>query len=582
MTTQVYYRRWRPRRFSELVGQEAVSRTLMQAIARQRIAHAYLFCGPRGTGKTSTARILAKAVNCLNPQDGEPCNACHICNAVSEGRAVDLIEIDAASNRGIDEVRNIREKVHYAPAEAKYKVYVLDEAHMLTDAAADALLKTLEEPPQHVIFVLATTEPHKLPSTVVSRCQRFDFRRIAPAVMVERLAMICAAEGIETDLTALHAIARQAAGSLRDAENLLEQVVTSFGSPVRVEQLNLLLGLTADDRVRALVAHMLQGRVPEALMLLNAVAVEGKDLRQLHRQMVEETREMLLIKSGARQMVAQPPEVVEAQASAVAQVPIERLFRLLRVLGQVAFRYEAPPALPLELAIVECAQEPSSTGVVVGEREAAASMGDGTPPGPLHPSASHAPHPAPPVERRATPVRSPSAPQPPRRVATPAVAHAESVSAPVEDPAISGASPLPTAPREIADGATAGAGAGDRLAQEWDGVIKKLSRRKGRRFNLGALLRGCSRPRLEGSTLELSFTHRSHMERMKEEMDNPESRRIFVEAVSSALGINAPMEVSFSAPDEQEARNTVLQSPLVQTAIGMGGKIVKETEEPDE
>ena len=189
--SEVFYRKWRPQRLDQVVGQEATTQTLRQAVSLERVAHAYLFCGPRGTGKTSTARILARAVNCLSPQEGEPDNDCQICRSMNEGRALDLIEIDAASNRGIDDIRALSEKIHFTPNEARYKVYIVDEVHMLTEYAYNALLKTLEEPPAHAILVLATTEPHKVPLTIVSRCQRFDFRRIPLERMVDKLAEIC-------------------------------------------------------------------------------------------------------------------------------------------------------------------------------------------------------------------------------------------------------------------------------------------------------------------------------------------------------------------------------------------------------
>ena len=191
MASQVFYRKWRPQTLAEVVGQEPVTRTLANALTTGRVAHAYLFCGPRGTGKTSTGRILAKAVNCLNSQGGEPCNSCIMCQAINEGRALDLLEIDGASNRGIDEIRDLREKINFAPNSARYKVYIIDEVHMLTEPAFNALLKTLEEPPPHAIFVLATTEVHKIPLTILSRCQRFDFRRLGQAAMVSKLQEIC-------------------------------------------------------------------------------------------------------------------------------------------------------------------------------------------------------------------------------------------------------------------------------------------------------------------------------------------------------------------------------------------------------
>ncbi|MDZ4277872.1 MAG: DNA polymerase III subunit gamma/tau, partial [Dehalococcoidia bacterium] len=245
MPTEVFYRKWRPRSFAEIAGQEGVVRTLTNAVAGGKVAHAYLFSGPRGTGKTTSGRLLAKAVNCAQPKDGEPCNECESCQAHVEGRALDwLIELDAASNRGIDEIRNLREKANlfHAPAiggdtsRDYYKVYLVDEVHMLTEPAFNALLKTLEEPPGHVIFVLATTEVHKVPATVVSRCQRFDFRRIPVSAVVERLSFIAEQEGITCPAEGLEAMARSATGSMRDSINLLEQLVDSYGNDLTLEQ----------------------------------------------------------------------------------------------------------------------------------------------------------------------------------------------------------------------------------------------------------------------------------------------------------------------------------------------------------
>ncbi len=592
MTSQVYYRKWRPQGLNQLVGQEPIVRTLQQALIRGRIAHAYLFTGSRGTGKTSTARILAKAVNCLEPQDGEPCNSCHLCLAVNEGRALDLVEIDAASNRGIDEIRSIKEKVIFSPAEGKYKVYILDEAHMLTDAAADALLKTLEEPPEHVIFILATTEPHRLPSTIVSRCQRFDFRRITPPAIVERLEQICTAEGIEAEPAALHLIARNSSGSLRDAENLLDQAATSFGTPLGADQARLLMGLTTEERVRELVGQVLTGETSRALVALNAIATEGLNLQQLHRQMVNELRDLLLVKSDAREMVAQPDEVSSEQAALIARVPMERLVRTLRLMAQVTFRHDAPAALPLELAIVESDQPVPTVAV---ERETAP-----TPAARQEPSRPRQPvrQPGPvanvPVPQPVHPGTSSSVPPPgeppvyepvPQRVAASVPSPTPNIATAPVPP--SAASETPTAPARVSDPAPpaqalAEPGTEERLEQEWEGIVRSLSRYKGQRFNLGALLRACRQRHLDGDTLELGFSHRSHMERMKEELDNPDSSRTFQETLKTALGNTTPLKLVFDASNGSDARNRTAQSPMVQVALGMGGKILEETEDEHE
>ena len=277
--SEVFYRKWRPKSLGEVVGQEAITKTLKQAVAQERIAHAYLFCGTRGTGKTSTARILAKAVNCLAPVEGEPDNECRICVSINDGRALDLIEIDAASNRGIDDIRDLSDKIRFTPSDARYKVYIIDEVHMLTEQAFNALLKTLEEPPSHAIFILATTEAHKVPLTIISRCQRFDFRRIPLDRMTAKLAEICEAEGIQASEDALLIISRVANGGLRDAENLLEQVVVSYGSPVSEENVRQLLGLGGDEMALTLTERIVGKEVSAGIGDINAAAEQGSDLR---------------------------------------------------------------------------------------------------------------------------------------------------------------------------------------------------------------------------------------------------------------------------------------------------------------
>ena len=353
MTSQVYYRKWRPGCFADLVGQEHVANTLRQAIRQGRVSHSYLFCGPRGTGKTTTARIVAKAVNCLDPQEGDPCNRCAICVSFNEERFMDTIEMDAASNRGIEDIREIRDRVNFAPAEGQRKVYIIDEAHMLTDQASNAFLKTLEEPPAHVIFILCTTEANRILPTIVSRCQRFDFRRLPSERIYQRLVEITEGEGVSVAPDALRLVARYAAGSLRDAENLLEQLVVSFGDEVTQVQLEELLGLGNGDRWLDLVKYLLMGNTSASLEAVNQAAWDGVDLRQMHRQTLELLRASMLLEWGAAGALELPEHITGQLAELVRNLPNWRIVKALKIWGQVNMRYDAPSTLPLELAIVE-------------------------------------------------------------------------------------------------------------------------------------------------------------------------------------------------------------------------------------
>lgn len=352
--SQPLYRRWRSQTFAEVVGQDHVTRTLRNSVRSGRLHHAYLFAGPRGTGKTSTGRILAKAVNCLelSPQ-GEPCNRCRICVEMNEGRSLDLIEIDAASNRKIEHIRDLREAVRLAPVTARYKVYIIDEVHMLTNEAANALLKTLEEPPPQVIFVLATTELHRVPATIASRCQRFLFRRIPPAAARARLEAICWAEDIRISPQTLDLIINLSGGSLRDAENLLDQLVAHFGTEVDHEAARELLGHVEDARALELVQALFAGDVPQAIRLVNAVREDGYDLRQFNREVVGHLRSMLLLAYGLDDEVEAGPATVEVLRPLAGTVEPATLAGLIKAFNAVNFGADPGWPLPLELAIVE-------------------------------------------------------------------------------------------------------------------------------------------------------------------------------------------------------------------------------------
>jgi DNA polymerase-3 subunit gamma/tau len=404
MAAQALYLKYRPQTFDEVVGQQAVTRTLRNALRQGRVRHAYLFTGPRGTGKTTTARLLAKAVNCQAPEDERPCNTCPLCRAINDGRLLDLIEIDAASNRGIDEIRDIREKVGFRPNEGRYKVYVLDEAHMLTEPAFNALLKTLEEPPPHVIFILVTTDPHKIPATISSRCQRFDFRRIALPAIVDRLAAIAGQEGVAVEPAALELIAQQGTGAMRDAVSLLDQLA-SYGDEVTLEQVQMVLGTVSSEAAGRLAACLAEGDTAAGLDVVNRAVSDGVDPRQFGRGVVEYLRGLLLIQQGAStQLLNATAEQAAEMESLAARMPAGRLVHAIRLFSdavtEVKSGLQAIPQLPLEMALVEAIMLPT------GEGAAASSAPQPEPTAPalrLVPTAGRQPGPAVGADRVAEP-----------------------------------------------------------------------------------------------------------------------------------------------------------------------------------
>jgi len=369
MPSQALYRKWRSRTFEDLVAQEHVTHTLANALRGGRISHAYLFAGPRGTGKTSTARLLAKAVNCAGPEDGpRPCNQCPTCLAIDESRLLDLIEIDAASNRGIDEIRDLREKVNFRPTDARFKVYVIDEVHMLTNEAFNALLKTLEEPPDHVIFVLATTEPHKIPATVLSRCQRFDFGRIPLDAIVGRLRYIAGQENIQVEDEALEFIARQSTGSLRDAVSLLDQLVSYGGTTVLVEQVRQILGLVPHQMVRKLAGCLVEEDIAGGLATIAEAIGNGADAYQLSRELVEYLRGLLLVKmSGSTKLVNLAADELEVMNVQAERLDVSRLVNWIKAFNEASLEMRLGTThlqLPLELALVSVLidEQPTTPG----------------------------------------------------------------------------------------------------------------------------------------------------------------------------------------------------------------------------
>ncbi len=337
---QVVARRYRPQQFQELVGQEHVAQALAGAIAQGRVGHAYLFTGARGVGKTSTARILAKALNCVRGPTDKPCGQCDICQAVARGEDVDVLEIDGASNRGIDEIRQLRQNVSVRPSRARFKIYIIDEVHMLTREAFNALLKTLEEPPEHVKFIFCTTEPEKLPATVLSRCQRFDFAGIRPTQIAQRLRQIAQSEQVEVEQAALELLARRAAGSMRDAQSLLEQVLSTGEKRITAQLVHRLLGTAAGGEVLELLHEVLAGRAKEALQRLQHLLGQGADTAQVMQQLVAYLRDVLVVCVGAGPELFQQalPEEAPQVEQLASQCGPERTLAMLQIADQALAR----------------------------------------------------------------------------------------------------------------------------------------------------------------------------------------------------------------------------------------------------
>ena len=558
---QVFYRKWRPQRFEDVSGQQHVTSTLQRAIAINRVAHAYLFTGPRGVGKTSTARILAKALNCTSPKDGEPDNSCANCIAVAEDRMLDLIEIDAASNRGIDDIRKLRENTAFSPVSGLWKVYIIDEVHMLTDAAFNALLKTLEEPPPRVVMVLATTDAHKLPLTIVSRCQRYDFRRLSNEDVVDRLAEVCGEEGIECEPEVLNMVARHAWGSLRDAENLLEQLAVSYGglagktsddTPHEITAANVrdLLGLGDTAAALELAAAIISGDAAKALSSVNREAGRGADLRALRDSVVDSLRAAVLIKTGVNDALSHPQEVIDAMGAAARATGMDRLLHALSSMGQADMKGDSSSPLQLELAVLKAVTAPQ------------AAPPQATPASAAPAAAPYRPAPTP---QRQPPSRGQSAPA---RAPTPAPAATRR--------------PPPSEYEEHDDQPQSGRRPAVPANERWAAVTHALRRTKFRKYVLGTLLKAVDVGEPKDGTLTVRFTSKTLRENMLDEIQDSRSREAVDKAVSEAYG--APLKLVVAADDSsgtpQSGSGVATESPLVRAVLAMGARVVGEQPGP--
>lgn len=505
------YREFRPQRFADVVGQQHITRTLRNALVSHRLHHAYLLSGPRGTGKTTVARLLAKAVNCLNLQDGEPCNECTACRSILSGETMDVIEIDAASNRGIDEIRDLREKVKYAPADLKLKVYIIDEVHMLSEPAFNALLKTLEEPPGHVIFVLATTEKHKLPVTIISRCQSFEYHRLSSQEILNRLEEVCDKYGLNATEEALGAIARQAEGGMRDALSLLDQVMAyAVNGQITLDDTLHVLGSAPLEDFLKLDQRLAGGDVGGGLVLLDELVRQGKDLRQFVRDYLGHMRDLLLLKVDAGGSAVDLPSMaltaLKDQSGALSQQQILGGIRLFAQLEN-DLRFTSSPRLLVEVGLIRLA------GLYSGQMAEVPT--EAAPPAPA-PARSTAQAPA---------------PAPARKAATPAVM-ADPAPSESGDPEPASEAPAPPAP--------AGQGV-EQVEQVWDQVLDLIKRA---RPSTIPLLSQARIARLRGTSLILVAPTETFAGLLKRPQD-----KAIIEKALAKVGL-PDLEVVIVGPDD--------------------------------
>jgi DNA polymerase-3 subunit gamma/tau len=536
--TQAYYRTWRPKNWDEVTGQDHVIKTLRNAVQNGRVSHAYLFSGPRGTGKTTTARLLAKAVNCTNEDLAKrPCNQCAFCKEVNDGEFLDLIEIDAASNTSVEDVRDLREKINYSPTQAKYKVYIIDEVHMLSTPAFNALLKTLEEPPEHALFILATTDVFKIPATVLSRCQRYEFRRISVQQMVDYLRPRIEKEKISIEDDALVFIARQSTGSMRDAISLLDQLASS-GEKITLAFAQVVLGTATNQLVIDLIHALILRDHAKGLEIIQTAQDAGSDTRQFARQVVDYLRALMLAKAGGIERTDVPPEIKAIVKEQADQLDNANLLNFIRLFTAAAG--ETPrggtwqPGLQLELAVVQA-------------MEFAVLPGGADP--------------------RSIPITQSPFLQKNKLVTEPIPAPTKGSQVPATRTSQKVSDPIPTADQPSKELPSGGKQISV-IIQRWKEIKEAV---KVKRVPVSGLLNS-STPMIKGNALTLGFQG----EVVRSKMDTPENIELTRQAIMDICGIDVTVRciVNNRNGSSVPADEDIESDGLVGTALGQGGQIV--------
>jgi DNA polymerase-3 subunit gamma/tau len=521
--SQSLYRKWRPMQWEQVIGQEHVVQTLHNAVSTNRVAHAYLFSGPHGTGKTTTARILAKAVNCLEKDlTNRPCNQCTHCQAVNQGRFLDLIEIDAASNTSVDDVRDLRDKINFSPNQGRYKVYIIDEVHMLSTAAFNALLKTLEEPPPHAIFVLATTEVHKIPATVLSRCQRHEFRRIPVREIMANLKTLADEEKIQVEPEALSLVARQATGSMRDAISLLDQLA-SAGKNITLQLAQDVLGTATSQSVIEVIEAIVKRQSAQGLEVIHRSLDSGSDPRQFARQIVDYLRNLLLVVMGNASQVDATAESRIQMANYTQAFTVPELLRVIQVFNRAATetRSSWQPILPLEMAFIETI-----------------SLG------------------SPSTEHKTTPVEPPAQASASSQTVNKLTGSLDTVKEP------------PPGPVESREMTPEDAITYQRLDKSWNLVLAQI---RGQNSSLYALVNSVKSRGLKGNTLTLGLSG----EVLKTRLEDPANLELLQKVLKQVMGKEIYVQVVLTSTTKNTPPAEVDNDGMVASALrDLGGEIV--------